>query len=181
VKRACVLIVVVMLGVAGCGSDGDTGSESTQTDEATTASSDTFSADGVEFTFSIAEGGTQVEGSDDVLAAVLLDPADGDNGLKIRQAAVEPLPSATYIGTIRQQFEADLEVDVEFTTETRSDIEMAVLSYEKVVGSIDEAVSNYFFEGDTATWVIECISTKQATREPVRELCDEALDTLELE
>jgi hypothetical protein len=178
-RRAFVLIVVVVLGVVGCGSDGgDSGSA--QPNESAAASSDTFSADGVEFTFTIAEGGTQVGARDEVLAAVLLDPADIDNGVKIRQAAVEPLPSESYIETIRQQFEADLDVDVEFTTETHAGIEMAVLSYEAKQGPIDESVRNYFFQGNSATWQIECISTEQVTRQDVQELCDRALDTLVL-
>jgi maltose-binding protein MalE len=179
VKRVLVIATVVLVSVVGC-SDGG-GAESTQPSDSAAETTETFSSDGVEFTFSIAEGGTQVDGSDEVLAAVLLDPADADNGVKIRQAASEPLPSGSYIETIRQQFEADLGVDVEFTNETHADIEMAVLSYEAKRGSIDESVSNYFFEGNTATWHIECISTKQSTREAVDDLCDEALDTLALE
>ncbi|MBK5232901.1 MAG: hypothetical protein JJE13_07980 [Thermoleophilia bacterium] len=175
------LIVVVVLGVAGCGSDGGGESESTQPSESATESPATFSADGVEFTFSIAEGGTQVGASDEILASVLLDPADIDNGLKIRQAAMQPLPSESYIDTIRQQFEADLGVEVEFTTETHAGTVMAVLSYESKQGSLDQSVRNYFFEGNTATWHIECISTEQATRAAVEGLCDEALDTLVLE
>lgn len=175
------LIVVVVLSVAGCGSDGGGESESTQTSESAKESPDTLSADGVEFTFSIAEGGTQVDARDDVLAAVLLDPADVNNGVKVRQASPEPLPSESYIDTIRQQFEADLGVEVEFTTETHAGTEMAVLSYEAKQGSIDQSVRNYFFEGNTATWHIECISTEQATRAAVEGLCDEALDTLVLE
>jgi hypothetical protein len=178
-RGAVVLVVAVVIGLAGCGSDGgDSGSTQAS---GTAAESETFGADGVDFTFSIAEGGTQVEGKDEVLAAVLLDPADFDNGIRIRKTASQPLPYESYIETIRQQFEADLGADVEFTAETHADIEMAVLSYESQKGSIDQAVSNYFFEGNTATWQIECISTRQATRAAVETLCEEALDTIVLE
>ena len=180
-KGVLPLTIVMVLSLVGCGSDDGGESESTQPSERATASPDTLSAEGVEFTFSIAEGGTQVDARDDVLAAVLLDPADVNNGVKVRQAAPEPLSSESYIETIRQQFEADLGVEVEFTTETHAGTEMAVLSYEGKQGSIDQSVRNYFFPGSTATWHIECISTEQATRAAVDRLCAEALDTLVLD
>ena len=182
-KQASFLFLsVLVLGLGGCGGDDGGEPESTTVaGESATGSPDTFRADDVEFTFSIAEGGTQVDGTDEVLAAVLLDPGDADNGVKIRQAAPQPLPSASYIGTIRQQFEADLGLEVKSTTEVHAGTEMAVLGYEGKSGTIDQLVRNYFFPGKTATWHIECISTRRDTRAAVDQLCAEALDTLVLD
>ena len=116
-------MLVAVMALGGCGSDdgSDTGSRSeaapapTTSTQAATASA--FQADDIDFTFEIASGATQVDDDDGKLrAAVLLDPDETDDGIKVREAASQPLPAGTYIDTVRTQFSDDLEVPVDLNT-----------------------------------------------------------------
>jgi hypothetical protein len=177
-----VLAVATFTALAGCGSDDEDSGGGSETAPAAGAetSAATFQAEDVDFTFEIAGDAEQVDEDDGkIVAQVLPDTSQTDDGIRIREAAPQPVAPPTFIATIKSQFESDLDVPVEQDTAEHGGAQMMVLSFDKETGSIDEHVENYFFMTTEKTWQLECISSKPATRETVEELCQTALDTIE--
>src|SRR5688500_6780769 len=85
------LVLAAAAALAGCGGGG--GSSTGGGDTSTTGSETMFKASDVAFTFEYPKGFQQVdEDNDKVLARVVPDPSDIDNGLKIRQTSSQELP-----------------------------------------------------------------------------------------
>jgi hypothetical protein len=184
-RRPVALPAIAAIAIlAGCGSDDEGSAGDSETKPAATApaSAATFKADDVDFTFEIAGGAEQVDADEDkIVAQVLPDTSQTDDGIRIRAAAEQPVAPPTFIATIKSQFEDDLGVPVEQDTAEHGGAQMLVLSFDKKTGSIDEHVENYFFMTTEKTWQLECISSKQETRDTVAELCETALGSLEFE
>lgn len=140
-----------------------------------------FSAPDVAFSFDIPDGAEQVDADNGkVLAAVLLDEDDPDNGVKIRKASDKPLPVSSFIDRIRQQFREQLGTEIRQGSATVDGAPATVLRFHKRSGPLDVVSSNYFFTTGGAAWQVECISTRRETRAGLARLCRTAIQTMEL-
>ena len=145
----------------------------------------TFEAPDVAFKFQYPAAFTQQNEDDGkVLAAVLPEPGDTANAIKVRKTSDQELVLGPFVDEIHRKFERQLG-KVNKRTETHSDIEMHVLSFRAPTtlrqGGQSKRVTvssaSYIFTGGDKTWQLECLST-EAHRAQIDAACRQALESI---
>jgi hypothetical protein len=171
------LLAALTLAACGGGGGGTTGADTGGGEEG-----GTFKATDVGFTFKYPTDFKQVdEDNGKVLAIVAPDPADADNGLKIRQTAAQELPLSAYLDEFRRQFQQQIP-RVDKRIEQHNGIEMGVLSF---TGNINQGgqqqrvtSSSYFFAGGGKTWQLECLTKGEQHKSMIDAACKQAVDSV---
>jgi hypothetical protein len=188
-RSAFALSIATTLAFAGCGGDGEKKPDTNTTAPlAAPAEGNTFKAPGIGFTFTYPDGFEQVDEPNDGKVLSTVTPASGDvrNGLKVRRTSSEKLEFASYSGSIRDQFEDQLGVDVKARTVNEGAREFGILEWSNSVTYQDlgqETTTrvhsqSWFFTAGDQTWQLECLSDTEH-RKVIEDACKQAIDSLE--